>query len=271
MNFFDGHTHIQFPIYDSDRDEVIKRARAAGLCKMIVVGTQGKTSKDAIRLSEQYPDLIWATVGFHPNHLDEKPHHDKAEQVDLAREEFSFERFLELAKNPRVVAIGECGLDFYRSKKEELRSKQEPVFRKHIELALEVGKPLMIHCREAFQDLIDVLVACRISLLPNPGVIHFFTGTTDDARKLLELGFTFTFGGVVTFTRDYDEVIKLIPLDRILSETDAPYVSPAPYRGRRNEPAYVVETVKKLAELKGVSLEKMSEQILENAGRIFGI
>src|SRR5207245_2155338 len=124
-------------------------------------------------------------------------------------------------------------------------------------------KPLMIHCRSAFPDLIDVLNSKFHILNSIPGVIHFFTGTPDDACKLLDLGFAFTFGGVVTFARDYDEAIKLIPLDHILSETDAPYVAPMPYRGKRNEPAYVVETVKKLAEIKGVSTEEMTEQIFK--------
>ncbi len=140
-----------------------------------------------------------------------------------------------------------------------------------IELAREVQKPLMIHCRDAFKDLIDVLVACPVSHVSNPGIIHFFTGTPDDARKLLDLGFSFTFGGVITFARDYDEAIKFIPLDRILSETDAPYVAPVPYRGKRNEPAYVVEVVKKLAELKGILVEEMAGHIFQNAQRIFQI
>jgi len=137
-------------------------------------------------------------------------------------------------------------------------------------LAHEVGKPLMIHCRAAFPDLIEMLAARRAQLLPEAGVIHFFTGTPEDAASLLDLGFSFTFGGVVTFTRDYDEVVRLLPLGRILSETDAPYVAPEPYRGKRNEPLYVLEVVKKLASLKGVSTEAMKESIWQTAGRVFG-
>jgi TatD DNase family protein len=130
----------------------------------------------------------------------------------------------------------------------------------------------MIHCRDAFADLIQILKESSANPLgANPGIIHFFTGTSDEARALLGLGFSFTFGGVITFARNYDELIRLVPLDRLLSETDAPYVAPAPYRGRRNEPAYVVEVVKKLAELKDVSLDGMREQIGKNVRRVFGV
>jgi TatD DNase family protein len=129
----------------------------------------------------------------------------------------------------------------------------------------------MIHCRNAFGDLIQLLKDNASLINGIPGVIHFFTGTIDDAKVLLDLGFAFTFGGVVTFARNYDEAIKLIPADKILSETDAPYVSPAPYRGKRNEPAYVSEVVKKLAELKGIATEEMKVRIWENAQRIFKV
>jgi len=178
---------------------------------------------------------------------------------------------------PEAVAIGECGLDYYRFNEAELKEdqikKQKDAFLMQIRLAQEVKKPLMIHCRNAFPDLIEILSDSRlaISQSPNLGIIHFFTGIPDEARALLDLGFSFTFGGVVTFARSYDEVVQLIPMDRILSETDAPYLAPVPYRGKRNEPAYVVETVKKLAELKDVPLDAMAAQIQANAYRIFSI
>ena len=130
----------------------------------------------------------------------------------------------------------------------------------------------MIHCREAYRDLIDLLVANSQLLIPTrPGIAHFFSGTKEDAKKLLELGFAFTFGGVITFTRDYDEIVKIIPVESILSETDAPYVAPVPHRGKRNKPAYVVEVVKKLAEIKDVPEEKMRRQILQNTAKIFNV
>ena len=127
----------------------------------------------------------------------------------------------------------------------------------------------MVHCRNAFKDLIEILVSCRLSLVANPGVIHFFSGNIEDARKLLGMGFSFSFGGVITFTRDYDEIIKFIPLERILLETDAPYVAPVPYRGKRNEPAYIIETARKLAELKEVDFEKVCDITTSSAKAIF--
>lgn len=127
----------------------------------------------------------------------------------------------------------------------------------------------MIHCRNAFSDLIEILQTTHYSL--QTSITHFFTGTKDDAKELIKMGFYFTFGGVITFTRDYDEIIKMIPMDRILSETDAPYVAPVPYRGKRNEPAYVVEVVKKLAEISGVSEDKLKERILINTRQVFSL
>ena len=154
--------------------------------------------------------------------------------------------------------------------------KQKAAFLAQIQLAKDVKKPLMIHCRDAFADLIEFVRPHAREL--SPGVVHFFTGTPDDARRLLDMGFSFTFGGAITFPPrkgktqgDYDEVIKLIPIDRIMSETDAPYVAPAPFRGKRNEPAYVVHVVARLAELKGISTDEMKARIEENAKRIFGI
>ncbi len=278
--FLDAHTHVQFSAYDADRDAVIARACAAGVW-MINVGTQRDTSRMAVDLAEQCAaegnDGVYAAIGLHPVHTT-KSYHDEqelgggeaAKAFTSRGEVFDADYYRALAKHPKVVAIGECGLDYFTRIKGETmkdieKNKQKETFIAHIKLAEEISKPLMIHCRNAFKDLIEILSANAANL----GIIHFFSGTPDDARALLNFGFSFTFGGVVTFTRDYDEVIKLIPINRILCETDAPYVSPAPYRGKRNEPAYVVETVKKLAELKSVSIETMKGQIFENARSIF--
>ena len=284
MKFLDAHAHIQFPIYDADRDNVILRAREADVA-MINVGTQVSSSRAAIKLAEENQDDLWAAVGFHPAHCNDEWHHDTNEQSAAAPEIFDITIFEELARHPKVVAIGECGLDYFARDKEQetsdkVKEKQKEIFLAQIEIAKKVEKPLMIHCRDAFPDLIEILTSSLVAnrFLPSPGIIHFFTGTPDDARALIDLGFSFTFGGAITFPprkektiNDYDEVIRLIPLDRILSETDAPYVSPAPYRGKRNEPAYVVETVKKLAEIKNVSAESAKDQIWKNAQKIFNI
>jgi TatD DNase family protein len=270
-NLIDSHSHIQFPAYDEDREAVIVRSRESGT-RMIAVGTQASTSEDAVRIAEQYPDdVVGASVGFHPNHASQNTHHDSDELREAAPEIFDIGRMRELARHSRVIAIGECGLDYYRIKNSELRIKQEEIFRRQIELALELQKPLIVHCRDAFTDLISILQTTNYKLQTRAGVIHFFSGTTDNARALLDLGFYLGFGGVITFAAEYDEVVKYAPIDRILLETDAPYVAPAPFRGKRNEPAYVAETAKKLAELKKVSLEEVAQQTTQNAISLFGL
>jgi TatD DNase family protein len=277
----DSHTHIHFPVYDSDREAVIQRAQNNGV-KMLCVGTQSATSESAIELAEKYPEDVWATVGFHPNHLSYAWHYDKKEQREAVPENFDIEKLRNLARHPKVVAIGECGLDYYRldtrDEKLEMRvkEKQQEVFLKQAELAKELNKALMIHCRssknsdDAYFDILEILK--NKSLLSRViAVMHFYVGGLKVTKQLIDAGFYFTFGGVITFAREYDEVIKYIPLDRILLETDAPYVAPEPYRGKRNEPSYITETAKKLAELKGVDFEKISEQTTANALQVFGV
>ncbi len=312
--FFDCHTHTQFHAFADDYRDVINRALAKNVW-LINVGTQADTSKRAIEVAHEYKEVVMATLFLHPINT-EKSYQDvkelgtgdKAQEFTSRGEEFSYDKYLELAKDPKVVAIGECGLDYYRLG-EETKKRQAETFIKQIELAYDVKKPLMIHCRsgvperaspqygagrQAFSDLIALLNSKSSILNSPPGIIHFFSGTSEDAKKLLDMGFSFTFGGVITFPKkarlpagaflspvasakgeakegDYDEAIKIIPIDRILSETDAPYVAPAPYRGKRNEPAYVVEVVKKLAELKKTSIEEMENRIFTNAKNIFRI
>ncbi len=278
IKFFDAHTHVHFAAYDGDRDDVIKRASDLGI-GMVTVGTQTSSSKRAVEAAKDNAN-IWAAVGFHPSHFAREWYHDKNEQVSAEREEFNVSELEKLADNEKVVAIGECGLDYSRVEAgdEDTRKRQKEGFVEQVELAARVGKPLMIHCRnahstgsgQAFGDLIDILGANRKKLTKQP-IIHFFSGNKEEAGKLLEFGAYFTFGGVITFSRDYDEVIKILPMDRILSETDAPYVAPLPHRGKRNESAYVIETVKKLAEIKLVSTESIAHQILNNAEDIFNI
>jgi len=258
----DSHTHLQFAAFNKDREEVIKRAFDSGIW-LVNVGTDKESSIKAVELANKYKEGVYAAVGQHPHEANNDNDYDH-------------DFFKKMALDSKVVAIGECGLDYYRSQEiqnSELRIKnlQKDVFIKHIELAKEVQKPLMIHCRDAFGDLIKILNSKFLILNSPPGVMHFFTGTLDDTKKLLEMDFYFTFGGLITFNRSFDEIIKFIPLDKILLETDAPYVSPAPYRGKRNEPLYIIETAKKMAELKGVSFEEICRQTTENAKEIFKI
>jgi len=271
----DSHAHIQFPAYDEDRDAVVSRARDAGV-GMVNVGTQASTSRLAIKVAERYGEGLWATAGFHPSHLNTETHHDPWELETKNQETFDLDAFRKLARHPKVVAIGECGLDYYRVNSKQrtvnkIEEKQREIFLAQVELSEEVKKPLIIHCRRAFENLITLLPA-HCSLLTAPaGVVHFFSGSWDDAKHLMDLGFFLGFGGVITLAHEYDEVVRRAPLDRILVETDAPYVAPVPYRGKRNEPAYIVEVVKKIAELKGIGTDEVVAATTANAKQLFGI
>lgn len=273
---FDVHTHTQFAAYQSDSQEVIERALAQGIW-ILNVGTQKETSLKAIQVAEAYKEGVYAAVGLHPIHT-EKSYHDpkelgegEAAQGFLGRgEEFDFEYYKKLGQHRKVIAIGECGLDYYRLGK-ETKLTQVKAFEEQIRLAFELKKPLMIHCRRAFTDLIEVVRRNRDRLNNPSGLVHFFTGTVGDAKNLLELGFLFSFGGVITFARDYDEALEFIPIQNILLETDAPYVAPAPYRGKRNEPVYVTEVAKKIAELKGLNFEEVEKATTANALKLFNI
>jgi TatD DNase family protein len=234
------------------------------------VGTQYDTSAEAVALAEKHEDA-YATIGLHPIHTS-KSFHDAKELGEGGKEFtsrgeiFDPAKYEELARSNKVIAIGECGLDYYRLD-EATKETQVRNFIEQIELANKLGKPLMLHIRNAYADALEVLKAhAKVR-----GDVHFFAGGWEEAKQFLDLGFTLSFTGVITFTHDYDEVIKNAPLDMLLTETDAPYVSPVPYRGKRNEPAYVVEVVKKMAELKDLPLEEVREQLLQNAKDLFKI
>jgi len=271
----DVHTHTHFAAYASDRDAVIRRALDAGIW-LINVGTQKDTSQDAIDIAHKY-EGVFATVGLHPIH-NETSFHDEQElgggeaaKAFTGRgEEFDLNYYKKLAEDPKVVAIGECGLDYYHLT-EETKTRQAENFKYHMELSSDVKKPLMIHCREAFPDLIALLTEYRSLLNKQPGVCHFFTGSEEDAKKLLDLGFSFSFGGVITFAREYEKLIRLIPPDRLLLETDAPYVAPQAYRGKRNEPLYVEEVAKKIGRILNKDFEEIAHITTENAIRVFGL
>lgn len=269
MKYFDAHTHVNFVAYKDDTEETIKRAADAGV-GMNTVGTQFDTSRAAVELAQKY-DNVWATIGLHPIHTS-KSYHDEKElgaggkEFTSRGERFDMSAYEELGKDPKVIAIGECGLDYFRID-ESTKDVQIESFVAQIELANQLGKPLMLHIRNAYEDALEVLK----SHAKVRGDVHFFAGNWEIARKFLDLGFTLSFTGVVTFTHDYDEVVKNAPLDMILSETDAPYITPVPYRGKRNEPAYVEYVVKKLAEIRGEDEGKFGAQLLENAARVFGV
>lgn len=273
MKYFDAHAHPNFAAYGDDRAEVIARAKEAEV-GINAVGTQLDTSKEAVALAERY-DNVWATIGLHPIHT-AKSYHDEQEVgvgggkpaggFTSRGEVFDQASYEEIGRHPRVIAIGECGLDYYRVDK-STKDAQVRAFMEQIELANRLGKPLMLHVREAYDDALDILEAhVRVR-----GNAHFFAGGWEVAKRFLSLGFTLSFTGVITFTHDYDEVVKSVPADMMLSETDAPYVAPVPHRGRRNEPIYVERVVQRIADIRGEHAEEVRVRVLANAERLFGI
>jgi len=257
---FDSHCHPQMAQYDKDREEVIARAQRAGV-SMICVGTDLETSKKAVELAQK-TEGMWATVGLHPN--------------DNLNERYDSLIYHKMLAQSKVVAMGEIGLDYYRTEKPEDQKFQKERFVQQLELAKELKKPLILHCRDgksgstgpAYRDMIEILSR---GYAINGGVVHSFTGTMEEARMFLDLGLYLGFNGIITFARQYDEIIREVLLERILLETDAPFLSPEPHRGKRNEPSYVVDVAKKLAELKSESLEKIIEQTTNNCRKLFGL
>lgn len=274
MKYFDAHTHVQFVAFDADREEVFARAGEAGV-GMNLVGTQQDTSKAAVDAAQGRDD-VYATIGLHPVHTS-KSYHDTKELGEGGKEftsrgeVFDFEFYKKLGQDPKVIAVGECGLDYYRLD-EETKKVQHEAFVAQIELANALNKPLMLHIRsgeggDAYKDALELLkIHSKVK-----GDVHFFAGQWDTAKQFLDMGFTLSFTGVVTFTHDYDEVVHNTPLNMLLSETDAPYITPVPNRGKRNEPMYIPDIVRKLAEIKGVEEEALREQILLTARRVFSL
>lgn len=283
--YIDIHSHVNFKAFDEDRDEVIKRALENDNW-VINVGTQVDTSRKAVEMANQYPEGVYAIIGLHPIHTgasyhDEKELGEGGKEFTSRGEVFDKESYRELLKDPKVVAIGECGLDYYRMNEESIE-KQKRAFVEQIELANEFNKPLMLHIRNnQKQELItgkegepnaylDALKLLK-EYATVKGDVHFFAGSPEEAKAFTDFGFTLSFTGVITFTKDYDEVIRNTPLEMIMSETDSPYVTPVPYRGKRNEPIYVKEVVKRIAEIKNLPEGEVAAAIIANAKRVFTI
>lgn len=282
--YIDIHSHINFSAFDGDRAEVMARARENETI-VFNIGTQIDTSHRAVEMADKYENA-YAVIGLHPIHTgasfhDEKELGEGGKEFTSRGEIFDKDAYRELLKNPKVVGIGECGLDYFRCDEESI-ARQREAFIAQVELASEFDKPLMLHIRNnpedksrnAYFDVLEILkqFSPKQGLGERPrGDVHFFTGGVEEAKAFLDFGFTLSFTGIITFTKDYDEVLKMTPLDRIMTETDAPYVAPVPHRGKRNEPAYVREVVKKIAEVKGLSETEVGEAILANARRVFGI
>lgn len=294
--YIDIHCHTNFVAYDLDRDAVIRRALENDTW-LINIGTQYDTSKKAVEMVNEYENGVYATVGLHPIHTTISYHDDaelgKSPQVGpvdegpafVSRGEvFDKEKYRELAKNNKVVGIGECGLDYYHLDKDSIE-KQKEAFIAQIELASELHLPLMLHIRNgadksrnAYFDVYELIKKYsnfkEVGLPKIVGVAHFFAGSVEDMKRFVEMGVCISFAGPITYKPnkaicDYEAVIKETPLDMILTDTDSPYVAPVPHRGERNEPVYVEEIVKKIAEIKGIDEDEMAKIIFNNARRLF--
>ncbi len=270
MVLIDSHCHPQFPHYEQDRDEMMKRTLNGGVF-MICVGTDLKTSKNGIELAEKC-EGVWATVGLHPTAIPQPRKNplgstgaEPSTSNDNLNENFNPKEYSELLNHEKVVGFGEIGLDYYRTKETKDQKFQKQRFEEQLALAKEINKPVVIHCREAHKDMLQILTN------DYRGVIHSFTGNLEEAKKYLDLGFYLGFNGIITFANQYDEIVKYSPLENILLETDAPYLTPEPFRGKRNEPLYVKYVAQKIADLKGLSYSQVAEKTFENTKKLFGI
>ncbi|MEK5440167.1 TatD family hydrolase [Fredinandcohnia sp. FSL W7-1320] len=251
----DTHAHLNAIQYQEDLEEVIERAQSEGVEIIVVVGFDRETITRAIELADTY-EFIYATVGWHP-----------VDAIDMTDEDLKW--IEELCSHPKVVALGEMGLDYYWDKSP--KEIQKEVFRKQIALAKKVKLPIIIHNREATADIIEILEEEKASEVG--GIMHCFTGSVEVAKQCMDMNFYISFGGPVTFknAKKPKEVATEIPLDRLLIETDCPYLTPHPFRGKRNEPSYVKYVAEQIAELKGVTFEEIAQITSDNAKRFFGI
>ena len=268
----DTHSHLNFKAYDNDRDEVIKRTQKEGVV-CIDVGTKYETSKRAIELAKKN-EGIYAAIGMHPIHIKTDLLKLKMDDEEGAfqplGEEFDKAKYLELAKSEKVVAIGEIGLDYYyrpksKTKQEQFKQKQKQIFIEQLKMAEELNLPVIVHCRMAHNDVLEILANKK-----NKGVIHCFTGSWEEAQKYMDLGFYIGINGIID-KLDLNEVIKKVPLNKILVETDCPYLTPKIEGDKRNEPIFAKHVIQKIAELKEISFDEIAGQTTQNAKKLFNI
>lgn len=277
----DTHAHVQFEGFKEDADLVMRRALDAGMV-VINVGSQIDTSREAVEMLEKYPENVYAVVGLHPEHTFEHKLDEEESHFTTRHEKFSYEEYKLLAQHEKVVGIGECGLDYYRLPENgniaEIKESQKQAFSEQIKLAVELDKTLVIHGRpssgtnDAYEDIYEI-VKEALKASPFRFEVHSFTGDLATAKRFIDLGGYIGLNGIITFdkTGKLEEVVKNIPLEFIVLETDAPYLAPVPMRGKRNEPLYVEHTARKIAEWKNISFEEVARVTSENAKKLFTI
>lgn len=274
----DTHAHVQFSGFKDDADQVMQRALDAGMI-IINVGSQIDTSREAVAMLDKYPERVYAVVGLHPVHTYQQMLDEEESHFLSRKEEFNYEQYEKLAEHPKVVGIGECGLDYYRLPEGEdpgsIKDGQKKAFSEQMRLAAALDKALVIHCRpsngtnDAYVDILEMLN----DALPARFEVHSYTGDLATAKKFVELGAYLGLNGIITFdkTGKLEEVVKNIPLESIVLETDAPYLAPVPMRGKRNEPIYIEHVARKIAEWKNISFDEVTEATTKNAKKLFNI
>ena len=280
----DTHAHVNFAAFKDDADEVIRRS-LDNETWMILVGSENKTSNRALAYANKYEKGVYAAVGVHPIHLEEQAlsnNDENGEYNFMSRaEEFDYGVYEKLAKFEKVVAIGEIGLDYYHLDQTKnvpaIKKKQQEIFAKQLFLARSLDLPVIIHCRQAHDDLLLILQEFKKEyneMIPTDrpwGVIHCFSGDEDLAWKYFKLGLLISFTGLITFSKQWDDLIRKTPLDKMMIETDTPYMTPEPYRGQRNEPLLVQYVAKRIADIKNIKIEKIAEITTATARSLFKI
>ena len=260
LKYIDIHSHLNLKPLSENQEVVLTKMREQRI-GTITVGIDIEKSRRAIEIAEQNPDLCWATVGFHP-------------ADGFVPNESDWTELEELAQHPKVVALGETGLDYFRDQSQENKIRQTNMFKRHIELAFRVNKPLMLHVRaskgsdDAYYDALEIFKEMNYSRKAN---FHFFSGSKQCMQDIIAAGFGISVDGPITFVSEYDDMVRECPIDKIMIETDAPFAAPVPYRGQTCEPWMVIEVAKKIAELKGIDLETLRLQLIENSRIFFNI
>jgi len=273
----DTHAHVNFKAYKDDAEEVLKKSLDKNIW-VINVGSQYSTSKRAVEMAKKYESGIYACVGLHPIHLKKGIVHHKDDEeleeikIPASGEKFNYQKYLELAKDEKVVAIGEVGLDYHHfeegDNQTELIQRQKETFLEFIKIANQVQKPVMIHCWDAYDDLLEILEKNPVE---KKGIIHSFIGSYKTAQRFINLGYKIGLNGIITYGISYDRLIKEIDLQNIVVETDCPYLTPVPKKGERNEPILVELVAQKIADIKGISIDEVAKVTTQNAKKVFNI
>lgn len=276
----DTHAHVNFNAFKDDADEVIRRS-LAGDTFMILVGAETKTSKRALEYANKYEKGVYAAVGLHPMHTHEQEARGEDYDFTTREEEFSYDVYEKLAQFKKAVAVGEIGLDYYhinvKSDTATVKQKQKEIFREQLKLAKNLKLPVIIHCRQAHDDVLEILKKFRKEhkdemIKDRPwGVMHCFSGDEELAWQYFGLGLNISFTGLITFSAQWDNLIRRLPNDKFMIETDCPYMTPEPFRGQRNEPVLVKKVAERIAQIKNLSFERVAELSTGNAKKLFNI